>query len=426
MSRQQPAIVGLSGGADSVVLLNVLCALGFHCKAAHCNFHLRGEESDRDARFSREIAQNLGVEYIETDFDTKNVARDRKISVEMAARDLRYEWFESLRSNSPDSVIAVAHHRDDSIETFLLNLVRGTGIRGLTGIRPRNGHVVRPLLCVSKDEILHFAEENDLAFVSDSSNADEAFTRNAIRHRLLPLLETLNPSIRRSIETTMRNLAQTAEVYDNAISRGRFEAFDNRKNAINILAIKEFSSPEALLFEILNQYGFNAEVIADVSNALDSQPGKTFFSLRWRLTKDRDCFLLTENVEQENADLCFEIAENCHRIEQPITMDIGLQSACMSAIPRTADTVCLDADRLKFPLIIRRWQPGDRFIPFGMSGFVKLSDYFTRAKISMPDKDRTWLLTSAGDIVWIIGHRMDNRFRITEKSKKMLVLKVFS
>ncbi|GHT26628.1 hypothetical protein FACS189432_01420 [Bacteroidia bacterium] len=241
-------IVGLSGGVDSVVLLYLLHRLGYECTAAHCNFHLRGEESVRDEAFAGQLAASFPVPFYKQDFDTYVVAKEQGISIEMAARDLRYEWFETLRKNLHADAIAVAHHKDDSIETLLLNIIRGTGIKGLTGIKPKTGFVVRPLLCVSKSEILKFSEKKELSFITDSSNLQDEFTRNKIRNQVLPLLETINPAVREALMQTMNNLDEASKIYDAEIEKACKCVFDKEKGSIDIARLKSFPSPESVLF----------------------------------------------------------------------------------------------------------------------------------------------------------------------------------
>jgi len=422
-------IVGLSGGVDSVVLLSVLHDLGYECLAAHCNFHLRTEESARDEQSAAGFAVSLPVPFFKKDFDTKAVAKERGISIEMAARDLRYEWFEELRKNENAGTIAVAHHQDDSIETMLLNLIRGTGIRGLTGIKPRNGFVVRPLLCVSKAEILQYAQTNSLSYVNDSSNSLPEFTRNKIRLQVLPLLKTLNPSINDALNQTMYNLNEAVKIYDDEVEKFKKSVYDEKSGSIDILLLKTFSSPETLLFELLKDFGFGKEVVSEIYKAIDSQSGKEFYSPTHRLVKDREVFLLLP-VEEKNAEETTYLIQpdDVGILEIPFRMEISYyQGDSASKISSYVRSVAyLDRDKLHFPLVLRKWRPGDKFIPFGMKGFQKLSDFFNNNKISKPEKEKIWLLLSGEDIVWVVNHRIDNRFRINEDTKNVCVIRLVS
>ena len=414
-------IVGLSGGADSVVLLHMLHTLGYSCIAAHCNFHLRGEESERDERFASELAASFNLPFIKQDFDTQSIAKERGISIEMAARDLRYQWFTELRENQKADAIAVAHHRDDSIETLLLNLIRGTGIKGLTGIQPRMGYLVRPLLCVSKKEILQYAQTKNLPFITDSSNEQDKIIRNKIRLQVIPLLETINPSVRDAIVQTMENLNEVSKIYETEIEKA-IQAINN-KGSISIPLLKTFPSPESILFELLKNYGFGKEVIRDIYCAMDSQPGKTFYSPDYSVVKDRDAFLLSPIVREEEKEYLIQANETF--LEFPFKMEISHRKhETLTDIDKDAHTATLDYDELRFPLTLRKWKQGDKFIPMGMKNFQKISDYFTNCKFSKIEKEKTWILISGNEIVWIVNYRVDERFKINNITKNCYILKL--
>ena len=414
-------IVGLSGGADSVALLHILHRLDYNCIAAHCNFHLRGEESDRDELFAAKFAATLNIPFFKKDFDTRSIAKKRGISIEMAARNLRYQWFAELKENQQADAIAVAHHRDDSIETLLLNLIRGTGVKGLTGIQPRNGSLVRPLLCVSKKEILQYVHEKKLPFITDSSNEQEAIIRNKIRLQLIPLLETINPSVREAIVQTMNNLNETAKIYDAEIEKAIHTVNDGGN--ISIPLLKTFPSPESILFELLKNYGFGKETVRDIYSAMDSQSGKTFYAPEYYIVKDRDEFLLSPVAGKDEKEYLIQANETL--VEFPLRMEIALRkNSATAGIDKNANTACLDYDKLQFPLILRKWKTGDKFIPFGMKNFQKISDFFTNRKFSIIQKEKTWILTSGKEIVWVVNHRIDERFKVAGATKNQYILKV--
>ncbi|MDR0865606.1 MAG: tRNA lysidine(34) synthetase TilS [Candidatus Symbiothrix sp.] len=418
-------IVGLSGGADSVVLLYLLHQLGYECIAAHCNFHLRGEESQRDETFATALAAAFNIPFIKQDFDTASVAREKGISIEMAARDLRYEWFEQLRKDENAGAIAVAHHRDDSIETMLLNLIRGTGIKGLTGIKPKNGTIIRPLLCVPKKEILQFATGQKLPYIIDSSNLQDDYTRNKIRLSLMPLLQSLNPSIDLALLRTMENLSEIEKIYNQSIFESETKVFNREKGTIDIARLQALPSPEAVLFEILKQYGFGRERIQDIARAMQSQSGKEFYSQGYTLLKDREQFLLSPR-EQKSGQSVYFIDIHNKEIHSPVSIHLSFEAISPELeIIKDPDFTYFDAGKLRFPLQIRKWEKGDKFIPFGMKGFQKLSDYFNNHKFSKPEKENTWLLCSGNDIIWIIGHRTDDRYKVNQETKKVCILKVF-
>ena len=420
-------IVGLSGGMDSMVLLDILTLLGYSCLAAHCNFHLRGEESNRDEIFVKKWCKSIDIPFTSINFDTNQYASDLKISIEMAARELRYNWFETLRRHYQANCIAVAHHKDDSVETVLLNLIRGTGIKGLTGISPKNGYVVRPLLCISRSEIEKYILERDIPYVTDSTNSEDLYLRNSIRLNVIPLLETLNPSVKDTIYRTSKNVTEAEKVYSESIQKTIKKVFNNNK--IDINELRQTASPRSVLFEILTPYNFTPSTIEDISESIDSISGKIFFSdsnsnfekKKYRLIKDRNSFLLDVVNDIYNENEMYLIEEGTSEINFPVSIKIREISSPADII-YNSHFLYIDADKIKYPLVLRKWRSGDWFIPFGMKGKKKLSDYFTDRKFSLKDKENVWLLTYENDIVWIVGERNDNRFKITENTKKIIFI----
>lgn len=301
-TREDKILVTLSGGADSVALLRLLLDMEYTCEAAHCNFHLRGDESVRDEMFVRELCLQLEVPLYVQHFQTTEEAEKRHISIEMAARELRYAWFEQLRLQQGADVIAVAHHKDDSVETLLLNLIRGTGINGLLGIRPKNGNIVRPLLCLDRKEITEYLQEIGQSYVTDSTNLQDEYTRNKIRLSLLPLMQEINPSIKESLLRTSEHLNDAALLYKKGIEEGKQKV--QTEQGILISALLREPAPETLLFEILSPLGFNSAQIKDIFTSLNGQPGKIFLSGEWRVIKDRE-LLLIEPVCSEDASTVF-------------------------------------------------------------------------------------------------------------------------
>jgi tRNA(Ile)-lysidine synthase len=412
-------IVGLSGGMDSMTLIDVLLSLGYNCMAVHCNFHLRGEESERDAAFVEQWCESAKVGLVSVDFDTYRYAAEHKISIEMAARELRYKWFEDIRKEHHADAIAVAHHRDDLAETVLLNLIRGTGIRGLSGISPKNNSIVRPLLGISRDEIEAYVDERKLPFIFDSSNSDDVFVRNFLRLNVIPLLEKINPSVKNAIYRTAQHVGEARKIYDFYVENQKKAIFAG--NRINIDKLKTTLSPATMLFEILSPFGFNASVIEDICQCLDSIPGKVFYSNDYRLIKDRKDLILDKISDENFSQREYAIDKVSQEITDPIRLKISFLSGNIT-INKDARFLYADADKLSFPLTLRKWQPGDWFIPFGMKGRKKLSDFFTDRKFSLPDKENAWVLTSDEDIVWVVGERSDDRFKITESTENVLVM----
>lgn len=414
-------IVGVSGGVDSSVLLYILRQLGYDCQAAHCNFHLRGKESWRDEKHAASLASSMNVGFFKKDFNTQYVAKQRNISVEMAARDLRYRWFEHLRREQNAEVIAVGHHRGDNIETFFLNLIRGTGIRGLSGIRSKNEKIIRPLLNITKQELLQFAEKNQITYITDSSNLEEKYVRNKIRFKLFPFLQTLNPSIEQVLLRTIENLTEVIKIYDFHVKKMKNKVFNSDIGIINIPRLQESSSPESILFEILKNYGFNHDVIFNIARTVRGLSGKKFYASQFILIKDRKQFLLIpRNGNSENK--VYEIAESEKEIAIPLPIRIYYENVRNNfQIKCDSNTAYFDIDKLQFPLQLRKWKRGDRFIPFGMQNFQKLSDYFNNNKVSRLEKENIWLLCSGNDIIWIIGKRTDNRYKINSTTRRVII-----
>lgn len=408
--RRDKVLVALSGGADSVALLRVLDALGYQCECAHCNFHLRGEESNRDETFVQQLCQKFDIPLHVTHFDTTDYARTHRISIEMAARELRYQWFETLRQSIGASVIAVAHHRDDSVETFLLNLIRGTGINGLKGIAPKNGYVVRPLLQESREIILDYLQHLNQEYVTDSTNLQDEYMRNKIRLNLLPLMKELNPSVSESIAATAERLADAALIYNKEREMAIQRVMKGEK-VISISALLDETAPSSLLFELLHPYGFNSSQIKDIYQSLFGQSGRRFHSSQWEVLRDRDSLILHsfngEEINHIPPTLTYETVD--------ITPDF--------IIPRDKHIACLDADKVTLPLTVRKWQAGDKFTPLGMKGKKNVSDYLTDRKFTLFQKEHQYVACQGDKIVWLIGERIDNAYRIDADSKRAVIVR---
>lgn len=408
-SKQDKILVALSGGADSVALTRILITLGYHCEAAHCNFELRGEESDRDEDFVRNFCRSLNIKCHSIHFETRRYAAQQSISIEMAARELRYNWFSKICEESDCQVVAVAHHKDDSVETMLLNLIRGTGINGLLGIRPKNGNVVRPLLCASRQEVVEYLHRMNQTYVTDSTNLEDEYTRNKIRLNLLPLMEEINPSVKDGLVKTSSYLNDISKVYQQAIKESIDRIFITPEKEISIEKLMNEPAPQALLFEVLSPLGFNSTQVEEVYGSLNGQPGKRFISSQWQVVKDRE-LLLIEKVKTANdkPQIIFE--------EVLLTKEF--------VIPKDKNTACFDANKFKGVISIRKWEKGDYFIPFGMKGKKLVSDFMTDSKFSLLKKEQQWVLSCNDQIAWLIGERTDNRFRIDDSTQKVIIAKL--
>jgi tRNA(Ile)-lysidine synthase len=418
MQEGEKVLVALSGGADSVALLMILQKLGYECEAIHCNFHLRGEESMRDEEFVRSLCERKDTELFVVDFDTQKYAEKKGISIEMAARELRYNAFEQHRKKRGAKYIAVAHHRDDSAETMLLNLVRGTGIRGLHGIPPKNGNIVRPLLCLGREDIIEYLAWRGEEYVTDSTNLETDFTRNKIRLQILPLLQEINPSIAESLAHTARRIEEAEKLYTKAIEEGCERV--KKGNIIDIALLKQEPSPQALLHEILRPLGFNSSQTDSITEALDAESGRTFESSSHRVIKDRSTLIITTK-EEEQSTTATPLPES-GSIETPCGTIMCETKIFDGKVEKTKEVATIDCDKVKLPLTLRTCRKGDRFAPFGMRGCSKLvSDYLTDCKKNIVEKQQQLLVAdSAGTIVWLVGERGSASCAVDEGTKKIL------
>ena len=422
LTGKRLVLVGLSGGADSVALLGVLVRLGYPCRALHCNFHLRGAESDRDEVFARQFADSLGVPFLKVDFDTRGYAAIHQESIEMAARSLRYRWFEEQRQAFDAEAIAVAHHRDDSVETLLMNLLRGSGIRGLGGIRPRNGQVVRPLLAVSRAEIEEWLQTQGWGYVTDSSNLSDAYTRNFIRLRVLPLLEQLNPAARETIARSAAHLSAAEPLYAYTVEEARKAVFITA-DSLSIEALMRYPSPETLLYEWLRPLGFSRIVVGELFESLTGLSGKQFYSATHQVLKDRDRLYIAP-LQEPSAWQPIEIPVATGELTQPLRLSFQLMERTSDfQLERASDIAYFDAEKLPGRLTLRLPQTGDWFVPFGMRGRKKLSDFFADQKMNRWEKLRQPLLCAGESIVWVVGRRTDDRFRVGEETKMIFSVK---
>jgi tRNA(Ile)-lysidine synthase len=425
-SKDDRILIALSGGVDSVVLSHLMCRANYKISLAHCNFHLRDEESNRDEAFVRSWAKENNIPLFVKEFDTYQYMKENKLSLEMAARDLRYNWFNSLLESEGFTCLCTAHHLDDSIETFFINLLRGTGIAGLHGIKVKNDKIVRPLLFATREEILSYAKQNNISYVEDSTNSETKFTRNKIRHNLFPVLREINPNFEFALKKDIEYLNDTEFIFRREIEKTKKEIIETEQEVIkiNISKLKQLNPMKIYLYEILSEYGFNETNINDILSCLDENSGKQFFSKTHRLVKDRQYIFI--DVIKNNTTNDFFLIDNCQSsLIHPLKMQIELlRDLKFINISKDKNIAMLDADLLKFPLILRKWRQGDSFVPFGMKKEKKLSDYFTSNKYSLLDKENQWILCSEEKIVWLVAERIDDRFRISNKTKNILKIEV--
>ena len=436
-------IVALSGGADSVSLLFVLKhlehELGISVEAAHCNFHLRGAESVRDEEFCKQLCERLSVPLHLIHFDTQAYADLHRVSIEMAARDLRYGYFENLRRDIEAQDICVAHHRDDSVETVLLNLVRGTGLRGLRGIQPRNGNIIRPLLSLSREDIVQYLGALGESYVIDSTNLHNDVKRNKIRLDVMPLLRELNPSVSQSIFESSLRVGEALKVFDEAMKRSIADVTATSPShhltispphhlVISVERLKKQPSPEYTLHEILSSRGFTSAQIEQIYGSLDTcSAGKIIASDSHELAFDRGSLLVQPRTNVADAARSMRIPETgTYVFSDSLKIKVAAEDCGDDYVPsRAADCVCLDASDIKFPLTLRHIEQGDRFVPFGMNGMKLVSDYLTDRKKNVFEKRAQLVVTDAQQrIVWLVGERTDNRFRITPHTQQALRLTI--
>ncbi len=422
-AKGEPVLLAVSGGVDSVVLCHLFQQSDYPFGIAHCNFQLRGEASDGDEAFVKDFARQLEVPFFSTSFDTTGFAEAHKISIQMAARELRYTWLEKIRQEHDFQWIATAHHRSDSIETFFYNFTKGTGIQGLQGIPMRNERIVRPLLFATKAEIAAVAKTENIAYREDATNEETKYTRNKIRHLIIPVLVELNPHFEQIAIENLQRLREAAYLYHFAIGQIRHAVVteEDGKSWINIAKLLEHQpAATALLYEWLKPFGFRAH---QVRQMLEASVGAIFYTPTHRLLIDRANFIIEKRT--------FDITEEPFVIPAGVTeFDINVgkltfehKTGRPESFPNDPFVVYLDAEKMSFPLTLRHWQPGDFFYPLGLSGNrQKLQDFFTNQKLSRFEKDNVWILSSGDAICWIVGHRIDERCKITNDTKSYWVI----
>ena len=419
-------LLAVSGGMDSVVMADLFEAAGYNFAIAHCNFKLRGSDSNGDEVFVGEVASRLGKKFYSESFDTIAFAKERGISIQMAARDLRYAWLENIREQHGFDWIATAHQSDDNTETILYNLTRGTGLKGLQGIPLKNGKIIRPLLNFCREEIEWYMKINSLAYREDLSNREDRYIRNKIRHRIIPLLKEINPSVNKSVQELSEITAKTYRLLDYFVSKdfsGQIHKKDG-KTYIPVNLLLEYPDREIIIYELLKDFGFQSPEIEDIALSLEKQPGRLFFSKDFVCVKDRDHLIISQKKSDEKTEI---LIHSDQKEIQSLQGLIRMRIVDIDEIPdlkTDSNTAYLDVSLLSFPLKLRNPADGDSFIPFGMSGKKKISDFLTDMKIPRTEKKNIWLLTSEDQIAWVVGFRIDNRFRVKKTTQKVLEIKL--
>lgn len=430
-------LLAVSGGVDSVVLCEVCKQAGFDFVIAHCNFKLRGEESERDELFVRELAKKYNAEIFVKKFDTEKYAEQNKLSIQVAARELRYEWFTSLTGNKQNAIsnkqtndncplpiahwIITAHHANDNLETLLINFFKGTGINGLRGILSKNKKIIRPLLFARKEELLEFAKENNLSFVEDSSNASDKYTRNYFRNKLIPGIQKVFPQAEDNLLNNIQRFKDIEMLYQQSIDLHKNKLIEKKGEEVHIPVLKLLKSAPlpTIVYEIIKDFGFTSNQTEEVIKLLKSDSGKYVQSSTHRLLKNRSWLIISPNNTNLSENILIE--ENDTSIEF-INGKLSFQKIVTDNSQLTPDRyiAMLDADEIIFPLLLRKWKQGDYFYPLGMSKKKKLSRFFIDQKLSLTEKENIWLLEMNKKIIWVVGQRIDDRFKITAKTKNIL------
>ncbi|MEO8087054.1 MAG: tRNA lysidine(34) synthetase TilS [Bacteroidota bacterium] len=430
-AKGEGILLAVSGGVDSVVMAELFHRCKFRFAIAHCNFQLRGDESVADEKFVRQLAVKYDVSFYCTHFDTKFFSETHKLSIQETARKLRYDWFAEMLFKHQYDSIATAHHFNDSIETFLINLLRGTGVSGLRGIQPvlENPRTIRPLLFAKKTDLESFAQKEKISFRLDHSNETDLYLRNRIRHHLMPVLLQLNPQFDKVMERTIQNLAFAESMVDETVVRNYLTGFDRTDEkatlTLHLKELKKHKYPLEMLHAIVQSFGFNFSQVEDIWQALT--PGKQVFAGDFVLTADRQKLILSKHHSNANLLQYLETKDtNFHADAFHLSLNsIHKPVKTKYTIPASANTYVLDKDKLKFPLIIRKWEKGDAFYPLGMTRRKKISDFLTDKKVSRPDKEKTCVLLSGEEIICLVGHRIDDRFKVTEKTKNIYQVELF-
>ena len=416
-TKKSKILLAVSGGADSICLFFALKDLGYDIQIAHCNFNLRDIESDQDEQFVKDIANKYSIRYFVKSFNTLKFAEQNKLSIQMAARQLRYDWFEELLVENNFSCIATGHHKDDSIETFLINFIRGSGISGLCGIQMKNNNIVRPLLSLTRNQIEEFLTKKNIKYRNDSSNSDIKYLRNNIRHQLIPLLKEINPKIQETISNEIEMLNGINNIFKEKVDDIRKSIIIKREDLfiIKITDLLNIRNLEFILYDLLRPFG--SFQVKNIINSLRLQSGKQFFSNTHCILIDRENVIISLKKTTNNKEI--KIFRTDHEISMPLYMKLS-ETSDLSIINNPLFAK-FDLNKLTFPLVLRKWKNGDKFIPLGMNNFKKVSDFFVDEKYTLNQKKEQWILCSEEDIIWIIGKRIDDRYKIASNTKKTYI-----
>jgi tRNA(Ile)-lysidine synthase len=424
LNPDERILLAVSGGIDSMVMAHIFIQLGYETGIVHCNFSLRGKESEKDEDLVRKFAEKHKIPFFSTRFETKTFAKENGISIQMAARELRYSWFEKIRKDNSYDLVAVAHNLNDNIETLIINLTRGTGLAGLSGMRIVSNRIIRPLLFASRQQITDYCILNKIRYREDKSNADTKYIRNKIRHQIIPVLKEINPSIEITLNETAERFIGINEIVSEYIRKLREKICEQSEDIItfNLSHLRVHMHNKAILFELFKPYGIINVQLEDLLKVINGKTGGQIFTGSHRIIKNRKEIIVSSEEIRDTTSFIIRNIKGFKKVP-------GIESALYSEITKTFEiptnpsTACIDAEKLIYPLIVRKWKPGDHFYPLGMKQKKKLSDYFIDNKYSILEKENKLILESDGNIVWIIGDRIDNRFKITRTTKKTLTIK---
>lgn len=420
-TKNDKILITVSGGADSVVLLNLFHLAGYDIAVAHCNFNLRGNESDQDEEFVRDLCRSYNTKSHVISFNTKEYAKNNKLSIEVAARDLRYSWFNDLCREYNYTKIATGHHLNDTIETMFINLARGAGINGITGIDAINENIIRPLLPFTREQIEEFTTIHKLTYRNDSSNDSLIYMRNIVRHKIIPAFKMINPSFEQTMNHNLNNISDAAAIYNEQIklTKSSIITTEDSRTKISIDKLLKLSQVKTYLYEFISPYGFNSNTADSILISTKNESGKTFYSNTHRILVDRD-FIIIENKPDDNLE--FVIDDLNGILNLPIEIKALLFKIDRFSLIKQSNTASIDAEKISYPLVLRKWKKGDYFYPLGMTKKKKLSNFFIDQKIDRFLKEQIWILESNKQIVWLVGVRLDNRFKIDENTKEVLQL----
>ncbi|MBN2778640.1 MAG: tRNA lysidine(34) synthetase TilS [Bacteroidales bacterium] len=424
ITKRTRILCAVSGGIDSTVMLHVMHELDMDCVVAHCNFHLRGDDSNLDEKFVKSLADRFEYKFVTQDFDTEKYAKQNGISIQMAARDLRYAFFyDSAEKNNCD-YIALAHNADDQVETVLTNLIRGTGVRGLTGMSFVKNNLLRPLLWVSRDEIELFANENYIDYRTDITNAQTKYSRNKLRHKVIPLLEEINPAAKINILNSVKYLSDTELIMQEFVNAvyNKCIFFKEDLIIVELPELSKFPAVETILFEILIKLEIPKVLAVDAINLLNAQSGRFCEFLNIRILKDRDALIIDKKYSPKKTNIVIDDLDSLSKLEEIGFTIKAIDYKSGYQIIKDSQTACIDLDKIVFPITLRNWEDGDKFKPLGMENFKKISDFLTDVKLSVFEKEKVLIFESNGSVFWVAGLRIDDRFKISNSTKRVLEL----